>query len=87
MALTEGALPLALGEVSPPAGHVPDKVTRTLAAVGITGVTVDRHLADAADLERIARNTLAHRESVLNRVADARRTLDQLTADMRQLTT
>lgn len=89
MALTEGALPLALGEPSPASGgpaRVPDKVTRTLAAAGISGVTVDERLADAAALERTARDVLARRDTIVQRVVDARHSLDRLTADMRRLT-
>jgi polysaccharide pyruvyl transferase WcaK-like protein len=86
MALTEGAVPLALGDPSARDRRVPDKVTRTLAAVGIAGVTVDRHLADSAELERTARDALRRRDQILNRVVDARSTLRRLAADIRGLT-
>ncbi|HYI34702.1 MAG TPA: polysaccharide pyruvyl transferase family protein [Glaciibacter sp.] len=89
MALTEGALPLALGDPSRNSAgspDVPDKVTRTLAAAGITGVTVDEGLPDAAALERTAREVLGRRDTILQHVVDARHTLDRLTADMRRLT-
>lgn len=86
MALTEGALPLPLGEVFDRRADVPDKVTRTLAAAGITGVTVDRHLVDAAQLQNTARDALERRPSILQGVIDARGELDRLTAAMRRLT-
>ncbi len=83
MALTEGAVPLALGE--PKAAGVPDKVTRTLSAVGITGVTVDRHLADVTALKRVAGDALDRREAILGSVINARESLRRLGADMRKL--
>lgn len=90
MALTEGALPLTLDGSSASgapgaAAGLPDKATRTLAAAGIDGVAVDASLGDAAALERTARDVLARRAQILERVVDARRRLRDLASDMRKL--
>jgi hypothetical protein len=80
MALTEGALPLALSN------SASDKVPRTLAAAGIRGVGVDSVLPDAAALERTARDVLSRREPLLLQVVDARERLRDLADRIRGLT-
>jgi hypothetical protein len=86
MGLTEGALPLALARSASGGNRVTDKVTRSLAAAGITGVSVDAGLADAAVLDCIACDVLGRRDPILHHVVDARASLRRLTDDIRKLT-
>lgn len=80
MAVTEGAVPLALGRAPR------SKVTRTLDAVGIAGVAVDSRLADADALAETAMEVLGRRDAILRHVAEARGALDELGSRIRALT-
>jgi hypothetical protein len=86
MGLTEGALPLALALAHGGAQAGTGKVSRSLAAAGIHGVSVDAGFADFAALERTARDVLGRREPILQHVVDARADLRKLGADIRRLT-
>ena len=66
MAVTEGALPLALGRAPR------SKVTRTLEAVGIAGVAVDSRLADVDALVDTAREVFGRRTAIMRHVVRAR---------------
>lgn len=79
MAVTEGAVPLALGRAPG------SKVTRTLGAVGIAGVAVNRRLPDAAHLIGTAHEVLGRRAAIMRHVAQARADLAELRERIRLL--
>lgn len=80
IALTEGAIPLALASSSY------DKTPRTLATAGIVGVTVDSRMAEAAGLEDTAAAALASTVPILQKVVEARGALRRLGQEIHRLT-